>query len=291
MVLVAIIGDLHYPRPEAVNALVKASGVKPDLLILAGDFLDIPYQHLVRKFVRLIGKLGFKSVAVIMGNHEHYLSKRAKERRVDSLSQVERLAELLSEHGIKIIGLSEEPLEVDNLYIAGSTGWYDYTFSPDTYDIRDFENCNPYGVSLRQLELCERRYVWLCPKWWRRDCLYIRLPISNEEYVKINVNRVKAQLEAIPSKSKKIIVYHHVPRKELITLYGDERDFDIAYAGSTRLDEPVKEYDIKIVVYGHIHERSKSRIQRINGITYVNSYPYNNAIKVLVFNGEKVNVL
>ncbi|MEB3806596.1 MAG: metallophosphoesterase [Desulfurococcales archaeon] len=292
MVLVAVVGDLHYPNPRALDVLVKASSARPDLLLLAGDFLDIPYYNLVMKFIKLMNRIGFKSVAVIMGNHEHYLSRRARSKGVDSIRQVEWLAGFLEEHGVKVLGLGEEPLEINDIYLVGATGWYDYTLAPQGYSRVDFENCNPFGVSLRQLELCERGRLWLCPEWWRRDCLYVKLPISNEEYVKVNVDRVRAQLEAVPAGSRKIIVYHHVPRRELVASYGDARDFDLAYAGSIRLEDPVREYGVETVVYGHLHQRSKSWIQRVEGVTYANSYPYReDSVKVLVLGREGIRML
>ncbi len=292
MVLAVVVGDLHYPEPRVREVLMKASSLRPEWLILAGDFLNIPYDNLVGKLLRLIRKAGFRNVAAIMGNHEHYLSKRARSRGASSIEQVKRLEEVLEDHGVRVLGLRGDPLDLGGVYIAGATGWYDYTLAPPGYSLRDFENCNPFGVSLHQLEYCEKGRPWSCPKWWRRDCIYIRLPMSNEEYVKMNVARVRAQLEEAPSGSRKVIIYHHIPRKELALLHGDERDFDLAYAGSIRLLEPVVEYGVETVAYGHLHQWSRSWVQKVEGVTYVNTYPYRDGdVQVLAITREDVELV
>ncbi len=155
-------------------------------------------------------------------------------------------------------------------------GWYDYTLGPKKYSESDYENCNPFKVGLGDLYQCEFKHQYhKCPEWWRRDCLYIRLPHQHQDYVRRNVEKLDRQLDKHKDETA-IVVYHHAPRKELLDhSISLEEQFDYAYAGSIKLDQPIRNHDnVKLVAYGHLHNKTPRRVTEIQGITYVNTYPY-----------------
>ena len=271
---IVFIGDLHYPR-DTTRLVQTVDKADPDILVFNGDFLDTPTEKSLTKFLRLLKRFKLRETLFTLGNHEHYLTRNKLRKHWSSLDQARIVAEKLEAEGHRVLDYTDGYV-YGNIYIAGNVGWYDYTLAPREYTSSDYENCNPYGATLTDLYLCDIKHRYdKCPPWWRRDCLYIRLPIPHSEYVEENTGKLDRQLGQHEDKTA-IVVYHHAPRKELLDhTASKDRQFDYAYAGSTRLDNPIRNHsNVKLVAYGHLHSRTPRRITEIQGVTYVNTYPY-----------------
>ncbi len=106
------------------------------------------------------------------------------------------------------------------------------------------------------------------------DCAYIKIPFRYKELALINQDMLKEQLSR--AKPPVVTVLHHAPQRGLLHYTGDpERDFLRAYDGSEGLGRLLMRYRDKLaaVVYGHLHEYSRSRVAVIEGIPHVNAYP------------------
>jgi len=269
------VSDLHFPEYQReLHRLTSILGsTSIDALLLAGDFLSSPLENRVRSLLRVIRGAYKGPIIAVWGNHEHYLTRNRLRKGWTSLDQLGLLKTILEEYNVHILD-DTGPERIKDVSLAGTVGWYDYSYGPPGYTREDYERCNPYGVPLGVIEACEHRH-WnpLCPPRWRNDCIYIRLPIPNEEYARLNAENLRRQLaEAEPPV---IAVLHHAPRRELLRYTGRSvEDFDLAYAGFPMLGDAIDEYRDKTIttIYGHLHTRSKSRATRINGVTYINAY-------------------
>ena len=271
---IAFIGDLHYPR-ETGRLAQLVNTVKPHILVFNGDFLDTPTEKSLAKFTKLLKRFRAEEILFTLGNHEHYLSRNKLRKHWSSLDQARRVADALESEGYLVLDYSEG-YSTGDVFIAGNVGWYDYTLGPEEYSESDYENCNPFKVGLGDLYQCEFKHQYhKCPEWWRKDCLYINLPYPHKEYVKKNIDRLNRQLENHKDEIG-IVVYHHAPRKELLDhSLSLEEQFDYAYAGSTKLDQPIRKHgNVKLVAYGHLHNKTPRRVTVIQGVTYVNTYPF-----------------
>lgn len=271
-----VVSDIHFPTDP--RAVWKLAGVLRhsviDALVLAGDFLDDVSANAVQKlFFRVLRRAYKGPIIVVWGNHEHYLTRNRLERGLTSIDQLDWLYDRLIEHGVKVLD-RDGPVNIGSVTIAGVVGWYDYSYGPREYTSEDYERCNPYGVSLEVIRKCARgRWRHLCPPWWRNDCLYVKLPMDNRTYLKLNAERFVSQLER--AEPPIVAVLHHVPRRELLRYTGNPvKDFDLAYAGSPVLGSTLEKHMAKLaaVVYGHVHEHSIARVLPIHDTPYVNAY-------------------
>ncbi|MCE4621880.1 MAG: metallophosphoesterase [Desulfurococcales archaeon] len=264
--------DLHIPNSDIhkIGNMIVESSV--DILVLVGDVVNLPDDASLRKLAKFLDKYSPNRIIAVLGNHEHYMSKRMREKGRNSIDAVNRVKRFYKDTGIILLDQTTRPYRVGRVSLAGCVGWYDYSLAPPGYTDKDFEACNPFGYSLKEVETCEKKAYWFnCPKWWRRDCLLISLPFPHHEYVVRCMNLVSEQLSN--SSGDKIVVYHHVPNQYILEYTGTDKDFDLAYAGSNLLDNPIREHNVKLVVYGHVHNHSNKRITEIKGVLYGNAYP------------------
>jgi len=276
MLRIALTADVHYPDPARFHALYRLLTVeRPDVLVVAGDLVSYSSLEEVSRLLSKIRKWFDGVIIGVAGNHEHWLTKGERRRGLTSVEKIEGLAEVYASHGGVLLDV-DGPYCLDSICFAGVTGWYDYSYAVHLgFDRIFFDACNPWGCSLTELEACERGGVCTCPDWFR-DCLLVKLGMSNAEYALMNAERLRVQLSKIAGR-KTIVVLHHAPRRELLRYTGDRRrDFYFAYAGHEKLDEVIRSASAEIVrvVYGHLHERSVDWIVELNGVTYVNAYNY-----------------
>ena len=270
------ISDAHYPSEHyaAWFLTMLLNHVDFDALVLAGDFIDASIEAYAERLAEMIRRAYNGPVLVVWGNHEHYLSKNKIRKGVDSISQLRRLRETLKSYGFRVLD-AEAPIALGSLSIVGVVGWYDFSYGPRQYNFEDYERCNPFGLSPREIEDCIRgRLPYPCTaSWWRGDCLYVRLPMSHQEYAWLNAERLGKQLARADPPI--LVVLHHAPWRSLLRYTGNpDEDFDLAYAGAELLGKALSPYSEQLiaVVYGHLHNRSRDRIQWINGVPYINAY-------------------
>ena len=301
-VVLAIASDIHYPYPphgsidDIIRLFQKLSRIKPKALILAGDFLGSPTSQVIKSFARFLKRFCNCPVHVVLGNHEHYLSRSKSMKGWNSLDLRKWLINELKKYEIGVLD-SNGPLRIEDVWITGVAGWYDYSFAPRGFSEEDFNRCNPYGIPVSRLEYCERKNQWgtiLCPIGVRLDCVYIKIPRGHKWYARENVKTLIRQFKS--SKTPRIVITHHVPWKELLRYTGNPlEDFYKAYDGSGILGEFLQENldIISIILYGHVHRNSVSKIAYREGVPVVNSYPWYTetpCITLVTLHGKKIEV-
>ena len=281
MARIVFISDLHFPGGDAFPILQRASRLRPELLVLAGDLVDQPLPENLRGLARLLRRLGLR-VAAVPGNHECYRSRGMIRRGLDSCAALWRARRVLS-RGAGVVWLDSLPrgLRVGGTIIAGAPGWWDLSLAPPRYTRRDYENCNPFGASLGDLWACERGVRWRCPPWYRRDCLLVETPVPPERLVEASIRVVERQLRGAPRGLLRVVAYHFVPSRRVLAPAEPPMDFLHGYAGSERLGLAARRLGARIVVYGHVHEASRSPVVEEDGVLMANAYPRGQGLLVL----------
>ncbi len=280
---IAVLSDTHFPGPGGAplesyfRGLARLERLGVDALVLAGDIVAAPRENYIKGFARLLRKHYGGPVYAILGNHEHYLSRKRLERGWDSVMVALWVEEALCRHGIELL-TPRAPVRVGGVNLVGVTGWYDYSFGPQVYTEEDYERCNTYGISPEVLRECDRRALWgmspWCPPGARLDCSYVKFPGGHKWYASINLGLLERQLSL--AEAPVVAVLHHAPHRRLLRYTGDpERDFYRAYDGSQELGRLLLRHKEKLaaVVYGHLHGHSASRVAEIEGVPHVNAYP------------------
>ncbi|BCS93298.1 metallophosphoesterase [Metallosphaera javensis (ex Sakai et al. 2022)] len=271
-VKVLFASDVHYPDGDRTSRLFSLLRGKPDLLVLAGDLITLGSVQDLRKFFVKLRKVYQGPVVGVPGNHEHWLTRGERDRGITSLEKVEMIAEVYREFRGVLLQV-DGPFQTDSgLTLVGTTGWYDYSFARDlNFSVEDFENCNPYHCTREELMACEKRGYCDCKSWFN-DCIYVNLGMSNEEYLRLNVRILEDQLRSVKDA---VVVLHHAPRKDLIKVTGErEKDFFLAFDGSERLEEVIRNHGVEHVIYGHLHEGSRQDHVTVDGVRYVNGYRF-----------------
>ena len=268
---VILLSDLHFPyyANEFNRIMRKLNGT----VVIAGDVTSSGGISEYERLLRILFKKN-KNLTLVhtLGNHDFWLSKNQMRKNINSLEKIKRFKEIAEEYNVYILDF--EPFVIGNIAFIGNVGWYDYSFASHlNFDKTFFKRGTPYKNCYIPNSYTSHKpnpVKEICPAW-HNDPRYVRLPMSNREFVKLNVGKIKKHAEEVSHADKIYVIFHHVPKKELISYTGDRyEDFFRAYDGSDLLGKAVEELEINVdaVFYGHTHTDRK-RVNVINGIRYV----------------------
>lgn len=87
--------DLHIPNNDIhkIGNMIIESSV--DILVLVGDVVNQPDDTSLRKLAKFLDKYSPNRIIAVVGNHEHYLSRRMRERGRNSNDVVKPSKEFL----------------------------------------------------------------------------------------------------------------------------------------------------------------------------------------------------
>ena len=275
---ILIVSDTHYPDLEHEgmrNKLFKVlkRGIY-DVLIIAGDVTASGLYAEYERFFKILRKFS-KDVIIahVFGNHEFWLSKSQKRKKLDSIKKVKRFCDVAKAYDVVILDF--EPLVLDDVGFVGNVGWYDYSFTINLpFNEEDYKRGTPYRDCVIVDKLKSYSFENIAPEW-HNDAINVQLPFDNKDFVSKNIEKLKKDIKKIKNKVEEVnVVFHHVPKRELINFSGDEfNDFFKAYDGSVRLGECVEEFKEVIgkVYFGHVHDLNlKGKV--VNGVEYVCVY-------------------
>jgi predicted phosphohydrolase len=280
--------DLHYnikrsiePTRELAREVCRRGG---DVFILAGDIAGSD-ETIFTEALELFS--GFKGEKLLVaGNHDLWVRGE-----VDSFEKwSNRLPALASAAGFHM--LDHSPRIVGEVGIAGNIGWYDYSF-------RDSRLAVPLRFYQAKIGpgRAQRLEEWqhlvapadellpihsdITSAW--RDGEFVRLNMSDESFVETLLEKLKADLEGLEKKCKKIVtVLHHLPRQDLVWYRGDPNwDFAAAFLGSGRFDEVLKGFpQIQYCLAGHNHRSEVVKTPETEYIAIGSTYLEKNLLEL-----------
>ncbi len=276
MVRIVVTADLHYnisrSREPARRVADDACSAGGDAIVLVGDTAGAatgPLLECLRLFERFPGRK-----LLVPGNH--CLWCRDGE---DSLTRYESVVPAVAaEAGFHV--LDHDPVVIGDVGLAGSIGWYDYSFADESLDIPEpFYRAkvapgaaavlteHRWLVEAHRPRLHERHYM-LGARWM--DGRYVRLGMSDEEFLGLLCDKLAGQLRRLADSAGGIVAFtHHLPFDELVPRNRPDRfAFAAAYMGSPRLGRVLlSEPKLSHVFCGHSHWPGR---WEIDGVTVVN---------------------
>jgi predicted phosphodiesterase len=274
-----VTADLHYniARSKAPTMAVaeEICQRRADGLLILGDIggRDIGIvSECLHLFDRFPGRKFF-----VAGNHDIWTDPEG-----DSLVRLEReLPAVCREAGFHPLDI--EPAELDGIGLAGSIGWYDYTFRPGRLGIplRFYQQKIAPGAAARtpgHEHLMEdtsdipEDAMRIGARWM--DGVHARLPISDEAFCDRLLNRLDNHLDQLSECRSIVAGIHHLPFRQLVPQQENPSwAFAAAFLGSERFGELLARHDrVRYVLCGHSHMQSRVRrdhIECINvGCTY-----------------------
>ena len=278
-----ITADLHYDSPksrlatEALAAEICRAG--GDALVLAGDSASAmhePMRDCLRLFETFPGRRFF-----VPGNHCIWCLPGE-----DSMDRYNRILPLLAQE-CGFVMLDHAPAVLGDVGLAGSIGWYDYSYRDESLGIplRFYRAKIAPAAAAR---LSEHRHLVdeypddLTPagrdigtRWM--DGVRVKMPYSDEEFLDLVVSRLRQQLAALQSDDRVrqvVACTHHVPFRQILpTGRPAAIAFAAAYLGSDRIGEALAGCDKLTHVYcGHSHWPAREQIGKIQVVNVGSTY-------------------
>jgi len=249
----ALTSDLHVDHHPDVVPLVaeRVRELAADVLIVAGD-VSVDLDHLEDALSALARSA--PHTVFVPGNHDLWM--RAGEQASSRARYESLLPERARRAGCAVPFV--EPVEIDGLWFAGTTGWYDYSLRSraldETFSAEDY-----------------RKGSWGKLRW--SDKQRIHWPSDDEgreledpEICAAHVRALDAQLDSLSGRDV-VVVTHHLPFAELVTSRGEVPwDFLNGFMGSASLGETIlARPGVRLACAGHTHFRKTAFIDGVHG--------------------------
>jgi len=243
-VRICCFGDVHYHGArkdlERLYRNIENACIDVDAIAVVGDLTSSGrFNHLEEVLSAIKGAAGDIPVLAVPGNHDLYVLDEEVSRGINSLLKLSLFNELAERLGC--VSLMKRPFVLGDTAFVGSIAWYDYSFAPDWLglSIEDFR-AKAFGL-----------YTWA-------DREFIKLPMSNEDFTLMLLNKFEEDIKSIYSNVEKIIaVLHHLPFRRLVK-YRLELSWDYfsTFMGSEAFGYVIRKYSdkIKLVLHGHQHD-------------------------------------
>ena len=278
---ILVTADLHYniPRSRAPTRLLArricASG--GEALVLVGDTAGAETRPLVECLGLFDGFAGRKFL--VAGNH--CLWCRPDEDSLHRYRDV--LPAVAADAGFHL--LDQAPALVGRTALAGSVGWYDYSFRDESLGIPEpFYRAKLSPGAARYLgghddllaahshELTDA-HMGIGARWM--DGQNVRLGVSDEQFLEMVAATLEEHLREVSDRAERICVFlHHLPFAELVPP-GRPAGFAFAaaYMGAGRLGEVVKNCPkVTHVFCGHSHWPAEISVGDIDVVNVGSTY-------------------
>jgi Icc-related predicted phosphoesterase len=268
--------DLHYnhgkSRRLADELIDRVNTMQFDLLLLIGDTATADGDAIEKCLCRFTfaGPKLF-----IAGNHELWTQGE------DSY----RLFRHDLPRRIRDAGwhwLEGEPFIAQNFAIAGSIGWYDYSFAQPQLGIpRRFyehkvspgaaEQLDKYRHLLEATDDIPSHAREIFARW--NDGQFVKLHRNDEQFLDELLADLRRQLESLHNHPV-IATIHHLPFPQLLPpSHNAQWDFAKAYLGAAKIGQLLLQFpNISTVLCGHSHFAAESQIGHIHALNIGSGY-------------------
>ena len=277
---ILVSADLHYNIPRsrapAKDLAARVCAMGGDVLVLVGDTAGADIG-LFREALRLFD--GFRGLKLLVpGNHCLWANGGG-----DSLHRYRmELPTMAAEEDF--ILLDHNPQALGTVGLAGSIGWYDYSFADISLGIpMPFYHAkiSPGAADhLGQRELVEAhaadlqdRHMSIAVRWM--DGQHVKLGMSDIEFTEMLAHTLQKQMMQLSALCDRIVIFmHHLPFVELVPQNRpDCFAFTAAFMGSERLGQVLRRFPkITNVFCGHSHWRSRIRIDQMDILAIGSTY-------------------
>lgn len=277
---ILVSSDLHYnirrSKESAEDLAARACRMGGDALVLVGDTAGAdlgPFREALRLFE---GFAGLR--ALVPGNHCLWAYGGG-----DSIRRYRaELPALAAEEGFCL--LDHDPRTLGAVGLAGSIGWYDYSFADESLGIPTAfyrAKLSPGAAKYlgRQDLLAEHeakltdRHMSMGVRWM--DGQYVNLGMTDEEFTAQLAQTLREQLERLSASCDRIVTFlHHLPFVGLVPRDRPDRfAFAAAYLGAERLGRVLEEFPkISNVFCGHSHWRQRLRVKQMDVLAVGSTY-------------------
>ena len=268
--------DLHFNHPtshrlaeDVIQQINRAGG---DVLLLAGDTAVADGKYLEQ----CLSQFHFKGPKLFLcGNHELWTT------RDDSYKL---FTEELPKR-IRALGwhwLETQPLIAGDVAIAGTIGWYDYSFASPLLNIprRFYEAKISPGAArhFNREDLMTPRddipehTLEIMARW--NDARHVKLHRSDEQFLEELLARLKSHLDGVARVPKVVVATHLLPFRELLPpSHSNQWEFTKAYLGSQRLGELILRYkNVTHAICGHSHLAAEAKVGHVQAINIGSTY-------------------
>lgn len=257
---IASVSDIHLDYRANREVFKKmAAEIRvhaPEVVVVAGDVSHV--DELIVRCIRLLRNVSDR-VAYLPGNHDLWINRPGEDLRDDpSMSTWERhdrvLRTLVESAGGHY--LPSEPLRLGDVAIAGSCGWYDYSFFRAEFREQVTES------ALRDQTLHGMQ-------WGDRTRTAFRQSdgrlMTDPEIARQMENILDAQLTQLdrdPAIQHVVCATHHQQYEHMVRRAGTlPWEFFNAFMGSRRMGEIIDKHSkVGHVIYGHTHTLGEYRL-------------------------------
>lgn len=247
------ISDLHLANKVNKEALINLPEYKDDWIVLAGDIGETLEQL---EFTLITLKPKFGKIIWVPGNHDLWTFP-LNSYSLKGEEKYKRLVSVCHKHGVLT------PEDKYQLYfndgkeycIAPIMTLYDYSFKPNDIERgKEIEWAAESGVICADEDLLFSYPYKSISEWCYNRCLY-----------------TEKRLNAIQKDVPIIIINHYPLLKELGKIYTFPR-FSI-WCGTTLTEKWLDQFNIEVVIYGHLHIRSSRIINDVRHEEVSFGYP------------------
>jgi predicted phosphodiesterase len=257
---IASVSDIHLDFRSNRDLFKKMADEirtrKPDVVVVVGDVSHI--DELIVRCIRLLRTIA-DHVAYLPGNHDLWIDRPGEDLRDDPSVDTWERHDLVLRTLVESVGghyLPAEPLRLDDVAIAGSCGWYDYSFFRG--ELRDQVS----DSALRDQALDGMQWGDRMRTGFRHPdgCLMSDPEVARQ--MEDTLDAQLTQLEHDPRITRVVCATHHQQYEKTVRRTGKlPWEFFNAFMGSRRMGELIDKHSkIGHVIYGHTHTLGDCRL-------------------------------
>lgn len=275
-----ITADLHFDnkksRQTAETLIDQINRERCDVLLLIGD-ASAPAGDTLEDCLSRFKHSGPK--LFVPGNHELWT--------LDGDSYSLLMTQLPAR--VRALGwqwLQEEPFVAGSVGIAGSLGWYDYSFAQTALGIprRFYEKKISPGAAryfseasalLNPIQDIAPNALEIVARW--NDGRFVKLHRPDDQFLDEMLGALRRQLERLSAMGdvKTILAAtHHLPFRELLPpSHSAQWDFTKAYLGSEKIGALLRSFEkVRHAYCGHSHFPVEARIGQVHAVNVGSGY-------------------